>query len=78
MQPAQPPNGSLDGVPADIRARVMPAVLDELARWDVERFSVEALAERHHLDAAMIYCYWGDRQRTPARCAETYWRWLAT
>ncbi|WP_163672481.1 TetR-like C-terminal domain-containing protein [Mycobacterium heidelbergense] len=41
----------------------MPAVLDELARWGVERFSVEALAERHRLDAAMIYRYWGDRQR---------------
>src|ERR1700754_520050 len=49
--------------PADFRARVMPAVLDELARWGVERFSVEALAERHRLDAAMIYRHWGDRQR---------------
>jgi AcrR family transcriptional regulator len=34
-----------------------------LARWGVERFSVEALAERHHLDAAMIYSHWGNRQR---------------
>ena len=41
----------------------MPAVLDELARWGVERFSVEAMAERHRLDAAEIYRYWGDRQR---------------
>ncbi|HTY34497.1 TetR-like C-terminal domain-containing protein [Mycobacterium sp.] len=41
----------------------MPAVIDELARWGVERFSVEAMAERHRLDAAMIYRYWGDRQR---------------
>lgn len=41
----------------------MPAVLDELARWGVERFSVEALAERHHLDVAAIYHYWGDRQQ---------------
>jgi AcrR family transcriptional regulator len=41
----------------------MEATLDELARWGVERFSVEALAERHHLDTAMIYRYWGDRQR---------------
>jgi AcrR family transcriptional regulator len=60
MQPSQPPNES---VPADFRARVMPAVTDELARWGVERFSVEAMAERHHLDAAMVYRYWGDRQR---------------
>ncbi|WP_082982825.1 TetR-like C-terminal domain-containing protein [Mycobacterium sp. 1423905.2] len=50
-------------IPADIKARVMPAVLDELARWGVERFSIEALAERHRLDAALIYRYWGDRQR---------------
>jgi AcrR family transcriptional regulator len=63
MQPSQRPDQSLDAVPADVRAQVMPAVLDELARWGVERFSVEALAERHHLDAAMIYRYWGDRQR---------------
>lgn len=40
----------------------MPAVLDELARWGVERFSIEALAERHRLDAKMIYKYWRDRQ----------------
>jgi len=61
---SQPADESGDDViPADIRAQVMPAVLDELARWGVERFSVEALAERHGLDAAMIYGYWGDRQR---------------
>jgi hypothetical protein len=58
MQPSQPPDESVDAVPAEVRAHVMPAVVDELARWGVERFSVEALAERHHLDAAMIYRYW--------------------
>jgi len=63
MQPAQSPDKSADAVPADIRARVMAAVLDELARWGVERFSIEALAERHHLDPATIYRHWGDRQR---------------
>jgi AcrR family transcriptional regulator len=67
MQPSQKPDQwpdqSVDAVPADVRALVMPAALDELARWGVERFSVEALAERHQLDAAMIYGYWGNRQR---------------
>ena len=63
MQPSQPPDDSVGGIPADIRERVMPAVIDELARWGVERFSIEALAERHHLDATQIYRYWGDRQR---------------
>ena len=63
MQPSQPPDHPMDAVPADIRSLVMPAVIDELARWGVERFSVEAMAERHRLDAAMIYRYWGDRQR---------------
>ena len=63
MQPAQRPDESRGAVPADVRARVMPAVIDELARWGVERFSIEALAERHHLDATQIYRYWGDRQR---------------
>lgn len=60
MQPSQPTGES---VPADLRARVMPAVIDELARWGVERFSVEAMAKRHSLDANTIYRYWGDRQR---------------
>lgn len=60
MQPSQQPDHA---VPADIRARVMPAALDELARWGVERFSIEAMAERHRLDREMIYRYWGDRQR---------------
>ena len=63
MQPSQPPDDSVRGIPADVRARVMPAVIDELAHWGVERFSIEALAERHHLDATLIYRYWGDRQR---------------
>jgi AcrR family transcriptional regulator len=63
MQPPQPPDKPLEPVPADIRARVMPAVLDELAHWGVERFSVEAMAERHRLDPALIYRYWGGRQQ---------------
>jgi len=63
MRPSQPPDESADAIPADVRARVMSAVLDELARWGIERFSVEAMAERHRLDPAMIYRYWGDRQR---------------
>lgn len=63
MEQSQPPEEYARDVPADVRARVMPAVLDELARWGVERFSIEALAERHRLDPALIYRYWGDRQR---------------
>jgi AcrR family transcriptional regulator len=63
MQPSKRPDWSVDAVPADIRARVMPAVIDELARWGVERFNIEAMAERHRLDPAMIYRYWDDRQR---------------
>lgn len=63
MEQSRPPDEHVVAVPADIRARVMPAVLDELAHWGVERFSVEALAERHRLDPALIYRYWGDRQR---------------
>ncbi|OBI30083.1 TetR-like C-terminal domain-containing protein [Mycobacterium sp. E2238] len=60
MRPSQP---SADPIPADVRALVMPAVLDELTRWGVERFSIEALAERHHLDPAMVYRYWADRRQ---------------
>ncbi|MCV7098979.1 TetR-like C-terminal domain-containing protein [Mycobacterium palustre] len=60
MQPSHTPDNP---IPADVRARVMPAALDELARWGVERFSIEALAERHHLDPAMIHRYWGSPQR---------------
>ncbi|OBG97950.1 TetR family transcriptional regulator [Mycobacterium sp. E3251] len=60
MRPSQP---SADPIPADVRALVMPAVLDELTRWGVERFSIEALAERNHLDPAMVYRYWADRRQ---------------
>lgn len=60
MRPSEP---TREAIPADVRERVMPAVLDELSRWGVERFSIEALAERHRLDAAMVYRYWGDRRR---------------
>ncbi len=60
---SQPNAVSTGAVPADVWALVMPAVLDELARWGVERFSIEALAERHNLDPALIYRYWGDRQQ---------------
>ncbi|CDO89343.1 TetR family transcriptional regulator [Mycobacterium triplex] len=63
MPPDQRPEASPGAVPAEIRAQVMPAVLDELARWGVERFSVEALAERHRIDAETIYRHWGNRQR---------------
>src|ERR1700721_1860030 len=63
MEQSRPPDDRVIDVPADVRARVMPAVLDELARWGVERFSIEALAERHRLDPALIYQHWGDRQR---------------
>jgi AcrR family transcriptional regulator len=63
MQPSQLSDEPPDAIPSDVRVQVMPAVLDELARWGVERFSIEALAERHRLDPAMIYRYWGDRQR---------------
>lgn len=57
-----PADRSGNSVPADLRALVRPAALDELARWGIERFSVEALAERLRLDAATIYRHWGDRQ----------------
>jgi AcrR family transcriptional regulator len=63
MEQAQPPDDDVVAAPADVRALVMPAVLDELAHWGVERFSVEALAERHRIDPALIYRYWGNRQR---------------
>jgi len=60
---SQPHAVSTGAVPADVWTLVMPAVFDELARWGVERFSIEALAERHRLDPALIYRYWGDRQQ---------------
>lgn len=63
MKPSQPRHAARAAVPDDIRTRVMPAVLDELACWGVERFSVEAMAERHNFDPAIVYRYWGDRQR---------------
>jgi AcrR family transcriptional regulator len=63
MPPSRSLGQSVEVAPAETRARVMTAALDELARWGVERFSIEAMAERHRLDASVIYRYWGDRQR---------------
>jgi AcrR family transcriptional regulator len=60
---SQPHAVSTGAVPADVWAQIMRAVLDELAHWGVERFSIEALAERHRLDPEMIYSYWRDRQQ---------------
>lgn len=60
---SQPHAISTGAVPADLWADVMPAVLDELSRWGVERFSIEALAERHRLDPALIYRHWVNRQQ---------------
>ena len=60
---SQPHAISTGAVPADVWADVMPAVLDELSRWGVERFSIEALAERHRLDPALIYRHWVNRQQ---------------
>ena len=51
MLPSQRPDQSVGAIPAEIRARVMEAALDELT----------AGASSAHLDAAMIYGYWGDR-----------------
>jgi hypothetical protein len=80
MQPTLRPGEPRDAVPADIRARVTPAVVDKLTYWGVERFSVEALAERHHLDTALIYRYWGDLQSSaPARrCSTDRAIWVST
>jgi AcrR family transcriptional regulator len=47
-------------VPEDLRYRVLGAALDELAKWGVERFSVEAVAARHNIDQAEVYRYWRD------------------
>lgn len=66
MRPSQPPEK-----PADVRAQVIAAALDELARWGVERFSIEAMAARHRLEPAMVYCHWGNRQCLIVDVAQT-------
>ncbi len=50
-------------VPDDLRQRVLGAALDELTKWGVERFSVEAVAARHGIDKALVYRHWGDGHR---------------
>ena len=50
-------------VPPELRERVLNAALDELTRWGVERFSVEAMATGHGIDADSVYRYWGNTQR---------------
>ncbi|HEX5142351.1 MAG TPA: TetR/AcrR family transcriptional regulator C-terminal ligand-binding domain-containing protein [Mycobacterium sp.] len=50
-------------MPEELRHRVLTAALDELSRWGVERFSIEAVAGRHGLDTASLYRYWNGPQR---------------
>ena len=44
MLPSRRPDQSVGAIPAEIRARVMAAALDELARWGVEQFTSRPLA----------------------------------
>jgi AcrR family transcriptional regulator len=63
MHPSPTPDEAMTDAPPDIRARVLAAAFDELVRWGVDRFSIEAMAERHRLEPATVYRYWGNRQR---------------
>lgn len=65
MLPSQRPDQSVGAIPAEIRARVMEAALDELTRWGVERFSIEALAEPHPTAGAGHGPPWLSRRREP-------------
>ena len=51
-----------DGSRSEVRERIQAAALDELARWGIDRFSIEALADRHGLDPAEIRQHWADRE----------------
>lgn len=51
-----------DGSQSEVRKRIHAAVVDELARWGIDRFSIEALADRHGLDPGEIRRQWPDRE----------------
>ena len=51
-----------DGSQSEVRRRIHGAVVDELARWGIDRFSIEALADRHGLDPGEIRRHWPDRE----------------
>ena len=51
-----------DGSQSEVRERIHAAAVDELARWGIDRFSIEALADRHGLDPNEIRRYWPDRE----------------
>ena len=61
-EPSSTSGSTYDSVPETLRQRVFVAALDELAKWGLERFSIEAMTERHDIDRAAVYRYWGDRQ----------------
>lgn len=43
----------------DAHDRALDAALEELQQWGVERFSVEGVAHRGHLDTAYLREHWG-------------------
>lgn len=49
-------------VPAELQRQVQDGALEEIRQWGIERFSVEAVAARCGVDAAVIYQHWGDRE----------------
>ena len=51
------------GVPEEIRRRVLDAAFDELTGWGLERFSVAAMCARHGIDESLVSRYWQDGRR---------------
>jgi len=71
-QPSKRSRFADDSVPEPLRTQVLAAALDELSRWGVERFSIEAMTQRHGVEEAAIHRYWEDRQSLVLDVLE-YW-----
>ncbi|MGE2832352.1 TetR/AcrR family transcriptional regulator C-terminal ligand-binding domain-containing protein [Mycobacterium sp. SMC-4] len=47
----------------DERKRALDAALEELQQWGVDRFSIEAVAQRGHLDPGVLRQLWGNESQ---------------
>ena len=62
----------------DLRAKALDAALEELQQWGVERFSIEGVAERAHLEPAYLRSHWRGESELMVDALASYSRRMIT
>ncbi|MGE2729872.1 TetR/AcrR family transcriptional regulator C-terminal ligand-binding domain-containing protein [Mycolicibacterium vaccae] len=56
----------------DLRAKALDAALEELQQWGVERFSIEGVAARAHLEPAYLRRHWSGESELMVEALASY------